>query len=258
MVDAVKDGFAVGDQCGQDQRGGGAEVRAHDGGADERRFAADGGGAAVDLDVRAHADQFLNVHEAVLEDVLGDGADVPSAWVARAMYCACMSVGKPGYSSVVMSAALSGLSPRTRTRIRRCRRLRRRHCSSLAIGRRGGGIAAVDVEIASGDGSGDEEGAGFDAVGIDAVARAVESGDALDADGAGAGAFDFRSHGGEQGGEVGDFRLARAVFEDGFAIGEDGGHEEVFGAGDGDLVEDDVRAFEAAVVRGLRGSRGPG
>ena len=31
----------------------------------------------------------------------------PSAWVARAMYWACMSVGKPGYSSVEMSAAMS-------------------------------------------------------------------------------------------------------------------------------------------------------
>ncbi len=34
----------------------------------------------------------------------------PSACVARAMYCACMSVGKPGYSSVEMSAARSGPS----------------------------------------------------------------------------------------------------------------------------------------------------
>ena len=110
------------------------------------------------------------------------------------------------------------------------------------------GFAAVDVEVAAGDGSGDEEGAGFDAVGVDAVAGAVEFGDALDADGAGAGAFDLCSHGDEEGGEVGDFGLAGAVFEDGFAFGEGGGHEEIFGAGDGDLVEDDVRAFEAAVA----------
>ena len=35
-----------------------------------------------------------------------------------------------------------------------------------------------------------------------------------------------------------------------------GGHQQVFGAGDGDLVEDDVRAFEAAgSVVGLRASR---
>ncbi len=107
------------------------------------------------------------------------------------------------------------------------------------------GLAAVDVEVAAGDGSGDEEGAGLDAVGVDAVARAVEFGDALDADGGGAGAFDLCAHGGEERGEVGDFGLAGAVLEDGFAVGEDGGHQEVFGAGDGDLVEDDVRALEA-------------
>ena len=35
--------------------------------------AADGGGAALHGDVRAHADEFLHVHEAVLEDVFGDG-----------------------------------------------------------------------------------------------------------------------------------------------------------------------------------------
>jgi hypothetical protein len=125
------------------------------------------------------------------------------------------------------------------------------------------GVAAVDVEVAAGDGSGDEEGSGFDAVGVDAMARAVEFGDALNADGGGACAFDLCAHGDEQGGEVGDFGLAGAVFEEGFAFGEDGGHEEVFGAGDGDLVEDDVRAFEAvgagfevAVLLGDGGAHG--
>ena len=89
----------------------------------------------------------------------------------------------------------------------------------------------------------------------------------LTLDGGGAGAFDLGAHGDEQGGEVGDLGLAGAVFEEGFAVGEGGGHEEVFGAGDGDLVEDDVRAFEAvgagfevAVVLGDGGAhrlRGP-
>ncbi len=119
-----------------------------------------------------------------------------------------------------------------------------------------GGVAAVDVEVAAGDGSGHEEGSGLDAVGVDAVACAVEFGDALDLDGGGACAFDLRAHGDEQRGEVGDFGLAGAVLEDGLAVGEGGGHEEVFGAGDGDLVEDDVRAFEAGrSVVGVRASR---
>src|SRR6185312_9893085 len=124
-------------------------------------------------------------------------------------------------------------------------------------------IAAVDVEVAAGDGGGDEEGAGFDAVGVDAVACAVELRDALDLDGARAGAFDLRAHGVEQSGEVGDLGFARAVLEEGFAVGERGGHEEVFGAGDGDLVEDDVRAleavgagFEVAVLLGDGGAHG--
>ena len=55
-------------------RRGGAKIRAHDSSGLERRLAADGGGAAGEGDVRAHADEFLHVHEAVLEDVLGDAA----------------------------------------------------------------------------------------------------------------------------------------------------------------------------------------
>ena len=39
---------------------------------------------------------------------------------------------------------------------------------------------------------------------------------------------------------------SRAQFcNDGFAFGESRGHEQVFGAGDGDFVENDFRAFEA-------------
>src|SRR6185503_57060 len=80
--------------------------------------------------------------------------------------------------------------------------------------------------------------------GVDAVSRAMQLFHALHADGAGSRAFNPRAHSDEQGGEVGDFRLAGAVLHKGFAFGEDGGHEQVFGAGDGDLVEVDVSAFE--------------
>ena len=83
-------------------------------------------------------------------------------------------------------------------------------------------------------------------VGIDAVMRAVKLGDAVDVDGGRSSAFDLRSHGNEEGGEIADFGLASAVFHQGFAFGE-GGHEQIFSAGDGDFVEDDVRAFERLV-----------
>ncbi len=181
---------------------------------------------------------------------------VPSAWVASAMYCACMSVGKPGYSSVEMSAALELAFAADADGVladvaadAALFELREQRAEMR-------GVAAVDVEIAAGDGAGDEEGSGLDAVGIDAVARAVELVHALHGDGGGACAFNLRAHGDEQGGEVGDFGLAGAVFEDGLAFGEDGGHQQVFGAGDGDLFEDDARALEAELpLLGARASR---
>ena len=47
--------------------------------------------------------------------ILSTITDVPSACVARAMYCACISVANPGYSSVVMSKPVNFLALRTRT-----------------------------------------------------------------------------------------------------------------------------------------------
>ncbi len=102
-----------------------------------------------------------------------------------------------------------------------------------------GGIASGDVEIAAGDGPGDDECGGFDAIGDDAVLRAFQLAHAFYTDGGGAGALDFGSHLVEQGGEIGDFGFARAVLKNGFAFGQRGGHEQVFGAGDGNFVEDD-------------------
>ena len=69
--------------------------------------------------------------------------------------------------------------------------------------------------------------------------------DALHADGGGARAFDLRAHLVEQVGEVGNFGLAGAVLHDGFALGQGRGHEQVFGAGDGDFVEHNFAALEA-------------
>jgi hypothetical protein len=43
------------------------------------------------------------------------------------------------------------------------------------------GIASGDVDVAAGEGCGDDEGSGFDAVGDDAVPGAMQFGDALDA-----------------------------------------------------------------------------
>src|SRR5438270_6366390 len=107
------------------------------------------------------------------------------------------------------------------------------------------GIAAGNIEVAAGEGSGNEEGAGLDAVGDDAMLGAFEFADAFDADGSGASAFNVGAHFIQECGEVGDFGFAGGVLQNGFAIGERRGHEQVFGSGDGDFVEDDFCAFES-------------
>ena len=71
----------------------------------------------------------------------------------------------------------------------------------------------------------------------------------LDADGGRARAFDVCAHGVEQRGEVGDFGLAGAVLHHGFAFGKRGGHEQVFGAGDGNFVEDNFGALKAVAFQ---------
>ena len=58
----------------------------------------------------------------------------------------------------------------------------------------------------------------------------------------------LRAHGVEQCCEVGDFGFAGAILHDGFALGQGRGHQQVFGAGDGDFVEDDL-APQAATFR---------
>ena len=48
----------------------------------------------------------------------------------------------------------------------------------------------------------------------------------------------------QQSGEIGHFRLARRVLDHGFAAGQHGRHQKVFGAGDGDAVELNIRALQ--------------
>ena len=110
-------------------------------------------------------------------------------------------------------------------------------------------IAIVHNQVAAGDSAGDKERAGLDAVGIDAMPRAMQAGDALHAHGGCARAFNLRAHGYQQLGQVGDFGLARAILHHGFAVGKHGGHQQVFGAGHGDLVKDNMRALQPCHAR---------
>ncbi len=108
---------------------------------------------------------------------------------------------------------------------------------------------------------GDQKCSRLDAVGIDAIARAMQSADALHANRRGARAFDLRAHGGQQRGQVGNLGLTRAVLHQCFALGQHRGHQQILRACDGNLVEDQMRAkqplharLQIAVFLGDRGA----
>ena len=55
VIDAIDDGFSIGHQRGENERGGGAEITGQDGGGAQGSLAADYGATAFNLDVSAHA-----------------------------------------------------------------------------------------------------------------------------------------------------------------------------------------------------------
>ncbi len=61
-------------RAGQDQRGAGAQIGRHHRRPGELSDPLDGGAVPLDDDVGAEAQQFGDVHEAVLEDILADHA----------------------------------------------------------------------------------------------------------------------------------------------------------------------------------------
>jgi len=106
-------------------------------------------------------------------------------------------------------------------------------------------LATGDVEIAAGDGPGDQKGSGLDTVGDNRVLRAAQFRDSFDADHAGSRTVYVRSHFREQSRQVHHLRLARRVMDDGLAACQHRGHHQVLGAGDRDAVEMHFGAFQA-------------
>src|SRR5689334_21177306 len=72
MVNAIDDGLALSREPRQHERDGCAEIGRHYRGAGEARHAAHHRRCAMDIDVGAHATELRYMHEAVLEDGLGD------------------------------------------------------------------------------------------------------------------------------------------------------------------------------------------
>ncbi len=99
------------------------------------------------------------------------------------------------------------------------------------------GSRPTTVTSAAGRRPHDQVGAGFDAVGDDAVIDTVHGLSALHVDRAGAGALDDRPHATQEVAQVDDLRLSGRVLDDRLALGGGGRHEQVLGGADAGVVE---------------------
>ena len=183
----------------------------------------------------------------------------PSACVASAMYCACMSVGKPGYSSVEISAARSLPWARTRTASGPSTSTRAPASSQLGDHRaQMRGIAVGHDQVAAGNRARNQKRSRLNAIGTDAVTarraacsrRARESSPCPRPQSSRPWQSAARPDRTTSG--------SRAQFSiSGFAVGQHRGHEQIFSAGDGDLVEDQMCAAQAPRRRRPQCSRAP-
>src|SRR6267154_4413797 len=105
-------------------------------------------------------------------------------------------------------------------------------------------IAISKLEIAASQDGGNYKSARFNAIWNNAVPRAVKLLHSVDSDGMCTCAFDFCAHFGEQRSQVRDFGFAGAIFHDGLALGQSGCHHQIFSAGNGDLVENNMTAVQ--------------
>src|SRR5262249_7107837 len=106
-----------------------------------------------------------------------------------------------------------------------------------------------DDHITAGDGACYYEGSGLDTIRNNAMLCAYQLFNAFHTNRGRSCAFNFGAHLVQQRGEIGNLRLASAVFHQRVAVSECRGHEQILSAGDSDLFEDNVRASEAIGLR---------
>src|ERR1700761_1217731 len=248
VVDAVEDRLAFGDHGRKDERSGSAQVGAHYRRGRERRLAAYGCSTPIHLDVRPHAGELLDMHEAVLKYVLHyDGRSIRLRGQSHVL-----RLHIRGEAGILLGGDIRAAQIAFAAHPNRVALDIHTNTAFLQFGNNGAQmrrIALGHAEIASGDGSCDEECAGFDAVRIDTMACAVELLDTTDANDARSSALNLCPHGYEHCRKIGHFGLARTILHHCFTVRKHGCHQQVFRAGYGDLVEQDVRAFQPLRAR---------
>ena len=196
VVDALDGRGPLGGEPGEHERGAGAEIRGHDRSPGKALDAAYDGCMPGKADIRAHADELLHVHEPVFKNGFAD--DPGTFGKAHEGHDLRLHVrreageGLRGHVHPAQGAGAAGQHPVGGGFDF--------HAHLAHFGDHGVKLlkgAVREQQLAVGDPGGGEEGSGLDAVGHDAVGAASEARDALNADDAGAVAFDARAAGAE-------------------------------------------------------------
>src|SRR5260370_20669563 len=212
VVDAVDDGFARSYQAGEDQAGASAEVGGLHGSAGQLRRAANDSATGVDGDIRAHADHFGGVEEAVLKDGFGDDG---GAFGLRGQgHVLRLHVG--GEAGIFLSSDIGsdkfGGPADTQCGVVDAFDGNTGLLEFSDDGAQVGWVAIRNTQVAVGEGPGDQVGARFDAVGDYGMLRAVEFLNAADAQRGCFVALNVGAHLAQQVNQVGDFGFAGAIF----------------------------------------------
>ena len=232
MIDAVDRGLAFRRQAGDDQRDGGAQIRRHDRRALQLADALDDCRLARQRDVCAEPGKLLHMHEAVLEDGLGD-ARLAFGHRHQAHELG-LQIGREAGERLgghVHRRDARAVAPDADAGIGR-RDLGAGPAHHVERGLQEVWLRAFEQHVAAGHGDRHGVGAGLDAVGNDADIGARKLVHALYGDGGRAGAVDLRAHGDQAIGEVDDLGLARRVFQHGLAARQGRGHHQYMGGAD--------------------------
>ena len=249
MIDAVDRGLAFRRQAGDDQRDGCAQIRRHDRRPLQLADALDDCRLARQRDVGAEPGKFLHMHEAVLEDGLGD-ARLAFGHRHQAHELG-LQIGREAGERLgghVHRRDARAVAPDADAGIGR-RDLGARPAHHVERGLQEVWLRAFEQHVAAGHGDRHGVGAGLDAVGNDADIGARKLVHALYGDGGRAGAVDLRAHGDQAFGEVDDLRLARRVLQHGLAARQRGCHHQHVGGADRDLWKHIAVATQPPVLR---------
>ena len=251
MIDAVHGGFPVGGQRRNHQGRGGTQVGGHHRRTGELLHPAANGGVALHFDVGAHAIHFLHVHEAVFKYRLDNGT---------------------GALGNDIEGHELGLHVGGHGRVRRGTQGHRFRAPAFHVqfdpvvthlnagagflkllqhGVEDGRVGVLGLDAATGDGGGDQVGAGLDAVGNHLVMATGQACHPFDGNGVGAGPLHLAAHGVDEVGQVHHLWLTSGVFQHRGAIGQGCGHHQVFGAGHRHRIHDDTRPFQATIYAGM-------